>query len=76
MSKELKSVTFSITPESHEKLRKLASAKRVSVPGLVWNLVMEAIEDEEDIREGMKPLADEKGTISLEEFKRQIEEKL
>jgi hypothetical protein len=68
MSKELMHVTFSISPENYEKLQKLASAKRISVPGLVWNLVMEAIEDEEDIAECLATWNDKEGPMSLEEY--------
>ncbi len=73
MQKELKSVTFSISPENYEKLRQLAIVKRTSIPGLVWNLVMEAIEDEEDIAECMATWNDEEGSMSLEEYCRQRE---
>jgi hypothetical protein len=76
MPEKLKRVTFSIGPENYEKLKQLAAAKQISIPGFVWNLVMEAIEDDEDIREGMKALEDDKeGTITLEELQRQLETK-
>lgn len=32
--------------------------------------ILEAREDAEDIREGLKALADDKGTITLEEYQR------
>ena len=76
MPEKLKRVTFSIGSENYEKLQQLAAVKQISVPEFVWNLVMEAIEDDEDIREGMKVLEDDKeGTITLEELQRQLETK-
>ena len=36
--------------------------------------ILEAREDAEDIREGLKALADDKGTITLEEYQRRRKE--
>jgi hypothetical protein len=73
MGDELKQMTFNIGAENYEKLGNLATAKGISVPEFVWNLVLEAIEDDEDIRECTKALEDKEGTITLEEYLRQRE---
>ena len=74
MAEERKRVTFSIGSENYEKLVQLAATKQVSVQEFVWNLVLEAIEDDEDIRECTKALEENtEGTITLEELRRQIE---
>lgn len=67
-------ITFSLGAENYEKLGNLAAVKGISIPEFVWNLVLEAIEDDEDIREGMKSLTEnEEGTVTLEEYLRQRE---
>jgi hypothetical protein len=73
VSEELKSVTFNIGAGNYEKLVQLAAAKNVSVPEFVWNLVLEAIEDDEDAREAIKAWDDKEGAITLEECIRQRE---
>ena len=67
----LKRTTIFLTEEHHEELRRLAYEKRTSMANLIREAVLEMIEDEEDIREGMKALEEgREGSISLEEYKR------
>ncbi len=64
-------VTLSLHPEEREVLRYVAFKRRTSVAGLVRDLIRELLEDEEDIREGLKALEDKADTLDWETFKRQ-----
>ncbi len=66
----MKRTTIFLTEEQHEKLRTLAFQQRTSMAKLLRDAALEIIEDEEDIREGLKALADKKGTISWERYKK------
>lgn len=68
MSTNLKRTTIFLTEQQHEKLRQLAFEKRTSMAKLLRDAALEIIEDEEDIREGLKALSDEKGSISWERY--------
>lgn len=62
--------TVSLTKEQYEALRRLASEKHTSVSRLVRDTVLEMLEDEEDIREGLKALQNEEGTVTLKQYER------
>jgi len=64
MGTSLKRTTIFLTEEQLEKLRQLAFIRRTSMSSLIREAAMEVIEDEEDIREGLRALADAKGTVS------------
>ncbi len=66
----LKRTTIFLTREQHERLRQLAFEQRTSMAKLLRDAALEILEDEEDIREGAKSLAEEKGTITWEEYKK------
>ena len=70
MATGLKRTTIYLTPEQHEELRRVAFERRTSMAGLIREAVLEMLEDEEDVREGLKALAEE-GGISLEDYHRQ-----
>jgi len=70
MSTELKRTTIFLTGEQHEKLRRMAFEKRTSMAKLLRDAALEIIEDEEDIREGLKALADTGNSVSWEEYNR------
>jgi len=70
MGTTLKRTTIFLTEEQHERLRRLAFEQRTSMAKLLRDAALEILEDEEDMREGLKALADEEGTISLEEYER------
>ncbi len=70
MGSTLKRTTIFLTEEQHERLRRLAFEQRTSMAKLLRDAALEILEDEEDMREGLKALADEEGTISLEEYER------
>ena len=76
MSTALKRTTIFLTEEQHEKLRRLAFEQRTSMAKLLRDAALEIIEDEEDIREGLKALADEKGTVTWEQYQRNRRERL
>ncbi|MBI2832113.1 MAG: hypothetical protein HYX79_07650 [Chloroflexi bacterium] len=66
-----KRTTISLRPEEYEVLRFLAFKRKTSVAGLVKKMIQELLEDEEDIRDGLKALEDKGDTMDWETFKRQ-----
>ena len=70
MGTNLKRTTIFLTGDQHEMLRRLAFEKRTSMAELVRGAIIEVLEDKEDISEGLKALAEEEGSISLEEYER------
>jgi len=74
MGTTLKRTTIFLTEEQHERLRRLAFEQRTSMAKLLRDAALEILEDEEDIREGLKALADEEGTITWEQYQRQRKE--
>ena len=69
MGTTLKRTTIFLTEEQHERLRRLAFEQRTSMAKLLRDAALEILEDEEDIREGLKALADEEDTITWEQYK-------
>jgi predicted DNA-binding protein len=66
----LKRTTIFLTEEHHEALRRIAFEHKVSMANLIREAVLEIIEDDEDIREGLLALQDsDEESITLEEFK-------
>jgi predicted DNA-binding protein len=70
MATNLKRTTIFLTEEQHERLRRLAFEQRTSMAKLIRDATLEILEDEDDIREGLKSLADMKGTVTWEEYQR------
>ena len=70
MTTALKRTTIFLTKEQHEMLRRIAFNRRTSMSKLIRSAVLEILEDEEDIKEGLKALHDEEGTISLEQYQK------
>ena len=66
-----KRTTISLRPEEYEVLRFLAFKRKFSVAGLVRELIQELLEDEEDIKDGLKALEGKGNTMDWETFKRQ-----
>lgn len=71
----LKRTTIFLTEEQHESLRRLAFEQRTSMAKLLRDAALEILEDEQDFREGLKALADDEGTVSLEHYQRQRKER-
>ena len=69
MGTTLKRTTIFLTQEQHERLRRLAFEQRTSMAKLLRDAALEILEDEEDIREGMKALEDKEGTVTWEQYK-------
>ncbi len=67
----MKRTTIFLTEEQHEELRRLAFKRRTSMARLIREAALEILEDEEDIREGLKALADQEGSITWEEYRKQ-----
>ncbi|MBI2957805.1 MAG: hypothetical protein HYY32_03075 [Chloroflexi bacterium] len=68
MGTALKRTTIFLTGEQHERLRRLAFEQRTSMAKLLRDAALEILEDEEDIREGLKALAEEQGTVTWAEY--------
>jgi predicted DNA-binding protein len=68
MGTALKRTTIFLTEEQHERLRRLAFEQRTSMAKLLRDAALEILEDEEDVREGLKALAEEQGTITWQEY--------
>ncbi len=75
MGTNLKRTTIFLTNEQHEMLRRLAFVQRTSMAALLRDAALRVLEDENDVREGLKALAGEDGTITWEQYQRQREEK-
>ncbi len=76
MGTTLKRTTIFLTEEQHERLRRLAFEQRTSMAKLLRDAALEILEDEEDVREGLKALADGEGTITWEQYQRQRAERV
>ena len=75
MGTMLKRTTIFLTEEQHERLRRLAFEQRTSMAELLRDAALEILEDEEDVREGLKALADEEGSITWEQYQLQRKER-
>ncbi|MDP2953551.1 MAG: hypothetical protein Q8O76_09580 [Chloroflexota bacterium] len=76
MGTALKRTTIFLTEEQHERLRRLAFEQRTSMAKLLRDAALEILEDAEDIREGLKALSDEEGTVSWEQYQKSRRERL
>jgi predicted DNA-binding protein len=65
-----KRTTISLRQEEYEVLRFLAFKQKTSVAGVVRGLITELLEDEEDIRDGMKALQEEGENLDWQTFKK------
>jgi predicted DNA-binding protein len=75
MTTNLKRTTIFLTEEQHERLRCLAFEQRTSMARLIREATLEILEDEEDIKDGLKALADKKGTVTWETYRRRRKER-
>jgi predicted DNA-binding protein len=66
-----KRTTISLRPEEYETLRFIAFKKKTSVAGIVRELIYECLEEEEDIREGMKALEEKGNAMDWGTFKKE-----
>ena len=71
MGTTLKRTTIFLTEEQRERLRCIAFEKRTSMAKLVREAILKILEDEEDVREGLKALEEgDEGSVTLEELER------
>ena len=68
---DFKRVTLSLHPEEYEVLRFVAFKRKSSIAGVVRDMVKELIEEEEDIRDGLKALEEKGDTLDWATFKRE-----
>ena len=69
-SNKYKKVTLSLHAEEYEVLRFVAFKRKVSVAGVVREMIQEVLEDEDDIRDGLKALEDKGDSLDWRTFKR------
>jgi hypothetical protein len=67
----VKRTTINLCSEEYEALRFLAFKRKTSVAGLVYELIKEVLEDEEDIRDGLKSLQVKGDSLDWETFKKE-----
>lgn len=66
-----KRTTISLRQEEYEALRFVAFKRKTSVAGVVRELIYEHLEEEEDIRDGLKALEEKVDTMDWETFKKE-----
>ena len=66
-----KRTTISLRTEEYEALRFVAFKRKTSIAGVVRELIYEHLEDEEDIRDGLKALQEKADTLDWATFKKE-----
>jgi predicted DNA-binding protein len=66
-----KRTTISLRTEEYEALRFVAFKRKTSIAGVVRELIYEHLEDEEDIRDGLKALQEKGDTMDWATFKKE-----
>lgn len=65
-----KRTTISLHPKEYEALRFIAFKHKTSIASVVRELIYEHLEEEEDIRDGLKALKEKGETMDWETFKK------
>jgi predicted DNA-binding protein len=68
MATTLRRTTVFLTNEQREGLRRIAFEQHVSMAKLLRDAAEHMLEDEEDIRVGVRALSDEEGTVTWEDY--------
>jgi hypothetical protein len=68
---KFKRTTVSLHPEEYEVLRFIAFKKKTSIAGVIRELIIERLEDEEDIRDGLKALHEKGDDMDWGTFKKE-----
>jgi len=71
----MKRTTIFLTEDQHERLRQLAFEQRTSMAKLIREAALEILEDQKDITEGLKALADKRGTMKWETYRKRRQSK-
>lgn len=66
-----KRTTITLPQEDYEVLRFVAFKRKTSVAGVIREMIQELLEDEEDIRDGLKVLEEKGDTLDWGTFKRE-----
>jgi len=66
-----KRTTVSLRPEEYEALRFMAFKHKTSIAGVIRALIYEHLEDEEDIRDGLKALQEQGDAMDWSTFKKE-----
>ena len=67
---DFKRTTISLRSEEYETLRFIAFKRKTSVAGVVRELIYEHLEEEEDIRDGLKALEEKGDKLDWQTFKK------
>lgn len=67
-----KRTTISLRLEEYEVLRFMAFRRKTSVAGVVRELIYEHLEEEEDIKDGLKALEEKGDSMDWETFKKEF----
>ncbi len=68
MATTLKRTTVFLTTEQREGLRRIAFEQHISMAKLLRDAAEHMLEDEEDIRAGVRALSDEEGTTTWGDY--------
>ena len=68
---DYKRTTISLKNEEYEILRFIAFKQKTSIAGVVRRLITELVEDQEDIRDGLKALEAKEAALDWKTFKRE-----
>ena len=71
-SDKFKRTTVSLHEEEYEALRFMAFKKRTSIAGVLRELILQRLEDEEDIKDGLKALETKGDSIDWSDFKKEF----
>jgi hypothetical protein len=66
-----KKTTISLHYDEYKTLRFIAFKRKTSVAGVVRELIKDVLEEEEDIRDGLKALQEREDVLDWETFKKE-----
>lgn len=66
----LKRTTITLPIKDYEVLRFVAFKRKTSVAGIIREMIVELLEDEEDVRDGLKALEEKGDTLDWDTFKK------
>jgi len=70
MATTLRRTTVFLTSEQREGLRRIAFEQHISMARLLRDAAEHILEDEEDIRAGVRALSEEEGSVTWEDYTR------
>jgi hypothetical protein len=68
---DFKRTTISLRPDEYEALRFLAFKRRTSIAGVVRELIYGRLEEEGDVRDGLKAMKEKGSAMDWQTFKKE-----